>query len=104
MTMSEYNIKTCPKHKWQDWDRACPWCEDERKNDVTSSPLESVVQPQQDSGVPLNPDVQPAAHIERVARRAWEDFCRFRDVGGRISAVAKFPGYAVRISIKEVAD
>lgn len=48
--------------------------------------------------------VQPAAHIERVARRAWDDFCRFRDVGGRISAVAKFPGYAVRISIKEVTD
>lgn len=48
--------------------------------------------------------VQPGAHIERVARRAWDDFCRFRDVGGRISAVAKFPGYAVRISIKEVTD
>lgn len=31
------------------------------KEPYSGSPLESVVQPQQDSGVPLNPDVQPTA-------------------------------------------
>ena len=31
------------------------------KETRSGSPLESVVQPQQDSGVPLNPDIQPGA-------------------------------------------
>lgn len=43
--------------------------ESELANETRSgSPLESVVQPQQDSGVPLNPDVQPAATIRKWPR------------------------------------
>ena len=45
--------------------------------------------------------VQSAAHIEAVARQAWETFCTFRSVGGKIDTVARFEGYAVKISIKE---
>lgn len=40
------------------------------------------------------------AHIEAVARRAWETFLLMHDVGN-VSTVARFDGYAVQIQIRE---
>lgn len=41
-----------------------------------------------------------AAHIEAIARKAWDSFCHFREVTGKVDTVARFEGYAVKISIK----
>jgi Lar family restriction alleviation protein len=46
----------CGEYWWTDKAHFC-----RAKETRSGSPLESVVQPQQDSGAPLNPDVQPGA-------------------------------------------
>lgn len=44
-----------------------------RKNECASSPLESVVQPQQDSGVPLNPDRSAGSKLRLASRTRIAD-------------------------------